>query len=208
MTHRLSSATQRRAMPYPAGLRCCCVLCCIHSLLYMPVSFDVSYHVPILLQQRQVCIHYFFLNDNTKNAPPTQISPQLYVAQQRRAVRCRSLPCLALRWVLFRAALCFLPSIQRYQVYYVKYQVQVCTCCVLVFLLSSVYCPLSVPMPPSPPANYTRTADQNVTPSTSTQHSAQHRAYISSSAKAALGIISSLVAPSHAPLLSTPLYMF
>ena len=46
-----------------------------------------------------------------------------------------------------------------------------CTRCVLVFLLSSVDCPLSVPMPPPRPANSTRTAVQNVTP-TSTQHSA------------------------------------
>ena len=42
--------------------------------------------------------------------------------------------------------------------------------CVLVFLLSSVDCPSSVPMSP-PPANIARTAVQNAT-STSTQHSA------------------------------------
>ena len=46
--------------------------------------------------------------------------------------------------------------------------------CVLILLLSSVDCPLSVPMPPIP-ASIARTAVQNVT-STSTQHSARQLA--------------------------------
>ena len=55
-----------------------------------------------------------------------------------------------------------------------------------------------------PLANYTRTADQNVTSPTDTQHSAQRRATINSSAQAALDTINLLVAPNHGPLLSAP----
>ena len=55
-----------------------------------------------------------------------------------------------------------------------------------------------------PLANYNHTADQNVTSPTSTQHSTQHRPTISNSAQEALGIIYSLVAPNHGPLLSAP----
>ena len=62
--------------------------------------------------------------------------------------------------------------------------------------------------PPPPPANYTRTADQNVTLLPSTQHSAQHRATINSSAQAALGIINSLAAPNHGSFLSAPFTCF
>ena len=76
------------------------------------------------------------------------------------------------------------------------------TCCVLVFLLSSVDSHLSVLMFP-PRANYTRTADQNVTSPTITQHSAQHGA-TSSAQAAALGLINWLVAPKHGSLLSVP----
>ena len=90
---------------------------------------------------------------------------------------------------------------QQYQVYDAKYQVPVCTCfCTRHLAFFKVDCPLSSP----PPENYTRTADQNVASSTSTQHSAQHRATIYSSAQALLGIINSLVAPNHGPLLSAP----
>ena len=67
---------------------------------------------------------------------------------------------------------------------------------------------LSRSLIPPPPANSTRTADQNVTSSISTQHSAQHRAPINSSAQATLGIINSLVAPNHGPLLSAPFTCF
>ena len=49
--------------------------------------------------------------------------------------------------------------------------------------------------------NYTRTADQNVTSPTNTQHSTDRA---TSSAQVALGIIKSRVAPSHGPLLSAP----
>ena len=62
----------------------------------------------------------------------------------------------------------------------------------------SVDCPLSVLSMFHPPANYTRNADQNVTNPASTQHS------VISSAQVALGIIKSLVAPNHGPLLSAP----
>ena len=47
-----------------------------------------------------------------------------------------------------------------------------------------------------------------MTSPTSTQHSAQHRATVNSSAQAALGIIKSLVAPNHRPLRSAPFTCF
>ena len=70
-----------------------------------------------------------------------------------------------------------------------------------------VDCSLLVPIISSP-ANYTRTADQNVTSPTSTRHSAQHRTTVNSSAQAALGIINSLVAPNHGPFLLAPFTCF
>ena len=59
---------------------------------------------------------------------------------------------------------------------------------VLVFELSSKLIVLCRSLCFPPPADYTRIADQNVTSTASTQHSAQHRATINSSAQAALGI--------------------
>ena len=83
-----------------------------------------------------------------------------------------------------------------------RYQVPLCTC-VLIFLLS-FDCPLSILyMPPPPPANCTRAADQNVTPPIRT---AQHRAI--SSAQAVLGIPKSLVTPKHVPFLSAPFHIY
>ena len=78
--------------------------------------------------------------------------------------------------------------------------------CVLVFLLSSDDCPLSVPMPPSPPRKY-RTycrAERDIN-----KHTAQRRAI--SSALAPLGvIINSLFAPNNHGLLlpASFIYMF
>ena len=74
---------------------------------------------------------------------------------------------------------------------------------ILVFSLSSkLVVPSRCLFPPPPKKKYTRTADHNVTPPTSTQYSAQHRATINSSAHAALDIMNSLVAPNHRSLLS------
>ena len=96
------------------------------------------------------------------NARPAQISPAIYVAEQRSAVRCRAvrwraLPCTA---VLCRAALCFLSNIRQCQVYVL---------CTRLFAFSLV--DLSRSPCVFPPANYTSAADQNVTPPINTQHS-------------------------------------
>ena len=84
-----------------------------------------------------------------------------------------------------------------------RYQVPVCTCWVIVFLLF-----LSVDLSRSPcfcpHANITRTADQNVT--RANKHTTQHREI--SFAQAALGIINSLFARNHGPLLSAPFTCF
>ena len=92
---------------------------------------------------------------------------------QRSAVRCPSVPCLALRCgvVPCRAALCFISN-TAVPKYHAKFQARVCmyVCtCIFASLIdcsrfrsSSRYIFV---------ANYTRTADQNVTSQTSTQHS-------------------------------------
>ena len=59
----------------------------------------------------------------------------------------------------------------------------------------------------SPHANYPRTAHQNVTSVTKTHSIAEHNRAIYS-ARAALGIIKSLFARNHGPLLSAPFCMF
>ena len=92
-----------------------------------------------------------------------------------------------------------------------RYQVPVCTYfCARLLAFAKVDCPLSALMF-TPSANLTRTADQNATSPTSTQHSAQHsaqhRATVDSSIQAALRNINCLVASSHGPFLSAPLCM-
>ena len=93
-------------MPYRAVQYCavlcralpCCVLCCVLTIWYTPASFEVSYHVPVLLQH-QVCTHCIFLGSISINDPQLS-SAHSYIyssAAQRRAVRCRAVPCLALR---------------------------------------------------------------------------------------------------------------
>ena len=60
----------------------CCVLCCTFTSSYMPVTFEVSYHVPLLLILHQVCTCYVVVGSQT-------MRPQLRSA---RLVRCRALP--------------------------------------------------------------------------------------------------------------------
>ena len=119
---RYSSATQRRAVPCPAmpcssaqqrtaaaalaqqsaalcfAVLCralpCCVLCCVFTSSYMPVTFEASYHVPVLLILCATPGLYILRRCwITNNAPPAQVSPAMYSsAAQRSAVRCRALP--------------------------------------------------------------------------------------------------------------------
>ena len=127
----------------PCCVLCCTLLCCTLTLSCMPVLFEVSYHVSVLLQH-QVCTYYNMLNHNKC----TPSSAQLYVAQQRGGVRCRAVPCLALQ--CGAVPCCAVLSVEHAPksgiMRSTRYQVPVCTCCVLVFLLSSVACPLSVPI--------------------------------------------------------------
>ena len=102
------------------------------------------------------------------DARPAQISPAIYSpaaqlsAVQSRAVRCRTLRCGAVSC----CAVCFLSNIEQYRVQYVL----LCTTFLLLFFYMYV---LFLSRSPCffPHANYPRTADQNVTPVTSTQHS-------------------------------------
>ena len=59
---------------------------------YMPIIFEASYHVPVLLILNQVCTYDVVLV-LTKNALPAQLSTAIYSsAAQRSAVQCRALP--------------------------------------------------------------------------------------------------------------------
>ena len=187
-----------RALPSFAVL---CHAACFAVLLlvrtYMPVTFEVSYHVPVLFISATYTrfVHITLLHHKqctSSSGQPGYI--QLSTAAQRGAVPCPSF-CGAVSCGAVR-------SFERTAVA-VPGMIQVpglCTRCVLVFLLPSVDCPLSVPMPSPPPANGTRTAVHKET-STST---AQRRAI--SSAQAPLGIIiNSIFAPNnHGPLLPAP----
>ena len=143
---------------------------------------------------RTTNIHITLLNHNT-------CAQQLYIAQQRSVAPCPAVRCC----VVLRCAFVRTYSSTRYDA---KYQVPGTVMYVHVgysffFLQLRVIFSRSPSMPPPPPANCPRTADQNVTSPTSTQHSAHHRATSSAQADA-LGIINSLVAPSHGHLLSAP----
>ena len=138
---------------------------------------------------------------------PQLSSARLYIAQQRSAV-----PCLALRFaVLCCAALCVILNIlQQFtsNSCSIRYDTDtkfMYVFCVLVFLLSSVDCPLSVPMRP-PPGKY-RTYCRSKRDIN--KHTAQRRAISSAQAPLCI-IINSLFAPNnHGPLLPAPfIYMF
>ena len=114
----VSSAGQRGAVPFSGAscravrycamlcgvVRCGAVPCCavVSALLYLPS----------------------FLLNHSENAPPAQLSPQLYIVHNSAApcgaVRCRALPWGAVR---FHAALCYISNMQQYQVYDAKDQV-------------------------------------------------------------------------------------
>ena len=91
------SAVRYRALP-------CCVPCCTFTSSCMPVTYEVSYHVPALLFQRQVCTYYVV---GSQTMHPAQVSPAIYSsAAQRSAVRCRALPfvlrcCVVRRFAFF-----------------------------------------------------------------------------------------------------------
>ena len=204
------SAVSWRALACPGvrcnTVRCCVVLCRAAALVYTSSFVHASVvriiipRIPVLLQQHhQVCTYYVLsVNHNectSSSAQPTAI----YSSAQRRAVPCLALWCGAVScWAVL--------SFEHTAVLRIRYQVPAYTCCVLYssfcFLQLIVFFPSPCFFPP--PASYTCTADQNITSSTVTHHSAQHRATTNSSAQAALGIINSLVVPNRGPLLSAP----
>ena len=134
------------------------------------------------------------------NARPAQLSPAIHSsAAQRRAVPFRALTCAA---VLCRAALCFLSNMYSRTRYEMKYQVLVCTCCVLIFWVFLKLISLGPHVFPLRKLHpYCRSERHAVS-----KHTAQRRA--TSSAQAALGIINSLFAPNHGPLLSASITCF
>ena len=108
---------------------------------------------------------------------PPLSSARLYIALQRSAAQCGAVPCPSFCGAVSCGAV---PSFKHTAAVTcrscsARYDTDtrfIHVFCVLVFLLSSVDCPLSVSMPPPPlPATIARTAVQNVT-STTTQRSA------------------------------------
>ena len=152
---------------------------------YMPIIFEVSYHVPVLLILHQVCTYDVVIGSQTMH--PQLSSARLYIAQQRSVAQCGAVPCPsfggaascgAVRSFEHTAAVTSGSCSTRYDTD-TRFM---CVFCVLVFLLSSDDCPLSVPMPP--PRKY-RTyccSKRDIN-----KHTAQRRAI--SSAQALLGII-------------------
>ena len=142
----------------------------------MPIIFEVSYYVPVLLILHQVCTYDVVIGSQTMH--PQLSSARLYIAQQCSAAHCGAVPCPsfygavscgAMRSFEHTAAVTSSSCSTRYDTdtrfMYVF--------CVLVFLLSSVDCSLSVPMPPPPPRKY-RTycrSERNIN-----KHTAQRRA--------------------------------
>ena len=134
----------------------------------------------------------------TKNTLPARLSPA--IAQQRSVMRCRAVPCLALRCgaVPCCAVLFFehtVPGIMRntrYQVRYARVYSSLRFFNLIVLSRSSSCVSVFRKLHPY------RRSERNIT----NRHTAHHRAI--SSAQIALGIVKSLVAPNHGPLLSAP----
>ena len=88
---RTSALAQQSAAPCGVALcraSSCCVLCGTFTSSYMPVTFAVSYHVPVLLISLYKLRCWI-----TNNAPPAQVSPAAYSsAVQPGIVRCSALP--------------------------------------------------------------------------------------------------------------------
>ena len=103
--HRSAIARCNAALMCFAALRCC-VLC---GSLYMPVTFAVSSHVPVLLL---ISLYQYILRCWITMHPQLR-SARLYIALSS-AARHGAVPCVALRFaVLRRAALCVLLNIQQ-----------------------------------------------------------------------------------------------
>ena len=131
----------------------CCVLFAVHFTCQ--VSFEVSYH-------RYYCCTYQVLNVESQKCSHSS-------ARQRSAVRCRTVPCLALRCCAVpRCAFCRAYSSTRHHA--IPGTDRCMYVCTRLFSLSSFDCHLSVLLCFE---NCTHTCDQNVTSPTSTNSTAQ-----------------------------------
>ena len=187
----------------------------LRALLYfftsscIPIIFEVSYHVPVLIILHQVYTHDVVIGSQTVH--PQLSSARLYIVQQRSAAQCGAVPCpLFCGTVSYGAVRSFEHIRQQLLVVVViPGMIQIpglCTC----FVYSS-FCFLQMIVrsrsPCAPPPRKYRTycrSERDIN-----KHTAQRRAI--SSAQAPLGIIiNSPFAPNnHGPLLPAPLsYMF
>ena len=140
-------------------MRCCAVLCRAASFAVFTLSFEVSYQVPKLLILHKVCAYYIeFVEPQEMHSQLS--SAQLYVTQQPTAVRCRTLPCPAVRCCTVLRCALFRTCKKRCR--YVRVFSYFSS---LPLIVAVLFMP-----PPPPPANCTRTADQHVASPTSTQH--------------------------------------
>ena len=212
---QLSSAPQRSASSAErSAVFCralpCCVLCCtflpVCTPEYMPMIFEVSYHVPVLIVLHQVCTCDVVIGSQTMH--PQLSSARLYIAQQRSAVQCRALPfalrcwsCGAVRSFEHAAAVTSSCCSTRYDTdtRFMYVFVYSSFCFLQMIVLSRSPCP----PPPRKHRTYCR-SERDIN-----KHIAQRRAM--SSAQAPLGIIinSLFASNNHGPLLPAPyIYMF
>ena len=145
---------------------CCAVLCHAACFAVLAISFKPGI-IPSIIPLHRVCTYYIVEYKDVSCSAQPSYSP----AAQRSAVRCRMVPCLALRCcaVPCRAVFIFEHAVPGIMQSTWWYKAPVCTC-LLILLLSSFDCPLSV-LFTFFFANYTRAADQSVTSPTSTPHS-------------------------------------
>ena len=150
VAHPTASSAERIAVCFAVLCRlrhaaCFAVLLLVHT--YMPVSFEVSFHVPVHTPGLFVHITLF----GHEQCTPSSGQPGYIVsssAAQRSAVRCLTLP-FVLRCCVVRRCSLFLTcssSSTRYDTG-TRFMYALFTR----LLRSSVDCPLSVPMPPPPP---------------------------------------------------------
>ena len=165
-------------------MRCCalpcCVLCCTFANSCMPVTYEVSYHVPVLLISHQVCAFYVV---GSQTMHPQLTSARLYKLSS--AAQCGAVPCPSFCGAVSCGAVRsfeLLPGTIMYVL------------CTRLFAFFSCDCPLSVPMFPHPCKYHTYCRSERDI------NTAQRRA-ISSAQAPQLSIRTN----NHGPLLPAPL---
>ena len=154
VAHRNASSAERIAVCFPVLYHASpwCVLCCTFTSSYIHAR-----NIRSIIPRTGTCTYTRFVRTYIlrrwimNNAPPVQVSPAIdYIAQQHSAAKCGAVPCPS----FCDSVLCGAVRSFEYLAVVVPGMIQVpgsCTRCVLVFLLSTVDCLLSVPMPPPPP---------------------------------------------------------